>query len=68
MGFHKRFIDIKTIEVYLQRDNGLDNLFSADAFIFMDDLSHKIYKEYCDGVSIDEIKNNLEKNHDTRTV
>ena len=53
MSFNKRYVSIETIKAYY-KSNGLESfrvLFSEkiDAFIFMDELSSKIYKMYQNG-------------------
>jgi len=57
MGFNKRFVEKETIELYLKKNKSLSNLFKADALIFMDKVSSKVYEMYCSGTSDIEIKN-----------
>ena len=56
MGFNKRFIDINTINRYLEGKEKLDILFRADALIFMDDVASKVYKWYTNKLTDEEIK------------
>ncbi len=56
MGFNRRFIDIDTINRYLEGKEKLDVLFSADAFIFMDDTASKVYGWYVKKLTDEEIK------------
>ncbi len=52
-----------TINRYLNEGRSLDELFRADAFIFMDGLASDVYHWYDKGLTDDEIKNKLnEKN------
>lgn len=56
MGFNKRFLDKERIMVSLDNKEPLSKLFSADAFIFMDDFSSKIYEHFKKGAKDKEIK------------
>lgn len=59
MGFNKRFVDINKVNQYLNENKGLDSLFKADAFIFMDKQSSDVYKWYEQGLTEEEIKNKI---------
>lgn len=61
MGFNKRFVDKEIIEHYIKENKSFKVLFKADAFIFMDNLSSKVYEWYSSGKSDDEIKKNWEE-------
>ena len=65
MGFNKRFIDIDTINRYLDGKENLDVLFRADAFIFMDDMASKVYGWYDKKLSDEEIKLKIKELHDS---
>jgi|LakMenE18May11ns_1017448.scaffolds.fasta_scaffold9763499_2 hypothetical protein len=56
MGFNKRFIDIDTINRYLDGKESLDVLFKGDAFIFMDNTASKVYGWYTKKLTDKEIK------------
>lgn len=62
MGFNKKFINKETIKIYLNNGLGLKKLFDADAIIFLDKISSKVYYWFTEGVSEDEIKLKLNKN------
>lgn len=66
MGFNKRFVDTKVIDGYLSGGKTLDDLFRADAFIFMDDLASKVYRWYDKGLDENEIKLNIQKYHESK--
>lgn len=61
MGFNKRFIDKKILEFYIKENKSFSILFKADAFIFLDPLSSKVYDMYSSGTPEEEIKNKWEK-------
>jgi hypothetical protein len=68
MGFHRRYISEQTTLHYLYKYN-LDSLYGkADAIIFMDEFSSKVYKLYEKNLSEQEIittfnlKSNTTKN------
>jgi|LauGreDrversion4_2_1035121.scaffolds.fasta_scaffold117251_6 hypothetical protein len=65
MGFNKRFVDSKVINTYLERGKGFDDLFKADAFIFLDKMGSEVYKWYSKGLTDDEIKLNIQKYHES---
>ena len=65
MGFNKRFIDIDTINRYLDGKEKLDLLFKADAFIFMDDIASKVYGWYTKKLTDEEIKLKIKELHDS---
>jgi len=62
MGLNKKFINKETIKIYLNNGLGLKKLFDADAIIFLDKISSKVYYWFTEGVSEDEIKFKLNKN------
>ena len=62
MGLNKKFINKETIKIYLNNGLGLKKLFDADAIIFLDKISSKVYYWFIEGVSEDEIKFKLNKN------
>lgn len=59
MGFHRRYINSESLLNLLKTDGSLKRIFSADALIFIDDLSEKIYQLHIDGMSNKEILNKL---------
>lgn len=66
MGFNKRFVDTKVIESYLNGGRTLDELFRADAFIFLDKLASEVYRWYDRGLTEEEIKLNIQKYHESK--
>lgn len=56
MGFNTRYIDIEKILHFLDEKEPLSKLFSADAFIFLDELSSKVYVAFSNGESDYEIE------------
>jgi hypothetical protein len=62
MGLNKKFINKETIKIYLNNGLGLKKLFNADAIIFLNKISSKVYYWFTEGVSEDEIKFKLNKN------
>lgn len=60
MGFNKRFLDKERIMLSLDNKEPLSKLFSADAFIFMDDFSSKIYEHFKKGAKDKEIRKLIE--------
>ena len=68
MGFNKRYISEKMINEHISSQQSLEKLFNADAFIFTDEISNKVYKWFCDGLNIEDIKNNIKQYHESRTV
>ena len=56
MGFKSRFIDIDSINHYLEGNEKLDMLFKADSFIFMDETASKVYEWYIKKLTDEEIK------------
>ena len=60
MGFHKRFVSKDTIERHLKEGRSLDDLFKADAFIFMDGLASDVWRWYEKGLTDEEIKTQKE--------
>jgi hypothetical protein len=67
MGFNKRYISEKMINEYISSQQSLEKLFNADAFIFTDEISNKVYKWFCDGLTIDNIKDKINEYHESRT-
>ena len=56
MVFNKRFIGKNNIETFLNGGVTLKSLFKADALIFMDNESSKVFEWYNKGASEKEIK------------
>ena len=56
MGFNKRYIGKNNIETFLNGGVTLKSLFKADALIFMDNESSKVFEWYNKGASENEIK------------
>ena len=56
MGFNKRFIGKNNIKTFLNGGVTLKSLFKADALIFMDNESSKVFEWYNKGASEKEIK------------
>lgn len=56
MGFNKRYIDKDNIQTFLNGGVTLKTLFKADALIFMDDETSKVFEWYHKGISEEEIK------------
>jgi hypothetical protein len=67
MGFNKRFVDKNKIETYLKGGSTLEQLFKADALIFMDSLASEVYKLYSKGVSDEDIKLKILQINDNET-
>jgi len=61
MGFNKRFVSENTIKEYLEEKKPLKKLFSSDAFIFMDEVSSKVFDLYNKGLTDKEIEKILKK-------
>lgn len=59
MGFHKRYINSENLLNLLKNDESLKKIFNADALIFIDNLSEKIYQLHIEGMSNKEILNKL---------
>lgn len=57
MSFNKRFVDKERILETLSEQEPLSRLFSADAYIFLDDISSAVYDLYIKGISDKEIEN-----------
>ena len=57
MSFNKRFVDKERILETLSEQEPLSKLFSADAYIFLDDISSTVYDLYIKGISDKEIEN-----------
>jgi hypothetical protein len=55
MGFNKRFVKLEDIKEFLKNDYPLSKVFSADAIIFIDEVSTKIFKLHGNGISDKEI-------------
>jgi hypothetical protein len=67
MGFNKRFVEKELLERYFENNKPLKELFKADAFIFMDDISSKAYDYYCDGLSDELIKIKIKQYEDAKS-
>jgi hypothetical protein len=66
MGFNKRFVEKEIVEKYFEENKPLSKLFRADAFIFMDNYSSKVYDYYCDGLSDELIKIKIKEYEDNQ--
>jgi len=55
MGFNKRYVSIETIQNQIKNKKPLKELFKADAFIFTDKISTKVFQLVYDGVNEKEI-------------
>lgn len=66
MGFNKRIVEKERIEKYFEENKPLSKLFKADAFIFMDKYSSKVYDYYCDGLSDELIKIKIKEYEDNQ--
>jgi hypothetical protein len=66
MGFNKRFVEKELIENYFKQSKPLKELFKADAFIFMDNYSSKVYDYHCDGLSDELIKTKIQEYEDNQ--
>jgi|LakMenEpi03Aug12_release.lakeMendotaPanAssembly.Ray.scaffolds.fasta_scaffold07630_15 hypothetical protein len=60
MGFNKRIVTLENIKEFLKNEYSLSKVFSADALIFTDDASTKIFKLYEKGVEDKEILKMIE--------
>jgi len=67
MRLHKRFVSKDTIERHLKEGRSLDDLFKADAFIFMDGLASDVWRWYEKGLTDEEIKTKIKKQYDTKS-
>jgi hypothetical protein len=61
MGFNSRFVSENTIKEYLEEKKQLKKLFSSDAFIFMDEVSSKVFDLHRNGVQDKEIEKILKQ-------
>jgi hypothetical protein len=68
MGFNKRYISEKMMNEHISSQQSLEKLFNADAFIFTDEISNKVYKWFCDGITICNIKDKINEYHESRTI
>jgi hypothetical protein len=59
MGFHRRYINSESLLNLLKGDESLKKIFNADALIFIDNLSEKIYELHIEGLTNKEILNKL---------
>ena len=57
MGFNKRFVKIENVIQSIQNNYPLSKVFAADALIFTDDDSIKVFKLHEKGISDEEILN-----------
>lgn len=55
MGFNKRFVKIENVIQSIKNNHPLSVVFAADALIFTDDDSMKVFKLHQKGVSDEEI-------------
>jgi|LauGreDrversion4_2_1035121.scaffolds.fasta_scaffold12916_5 hypothetical protein len=55
MSFNTRFVDKEKILEKLKEKEPLSKLFSADAYIFVDDFSTKVFDLYVNGKTDKEI-------------
>lgn len=55
MGFNKRFVKLDNVKEFLKNDYPLSKVFSADAFIFTDEESTKVFKLHEKGIEDKEI-------------
>ena len=60
MVFNKRFLKLDNIKKFLNNDYPLSKVFSADALIFTDDASTKVFKLHEKGVEDKEILKMIE--------
>jgi hypothetical protein len=60
MGFNKRFVKLENVILFLKRDYPLFKVFGADALIFTDDESQRIFELYKKGVEDKEILRMIE--------
>lgn len=63
MGFHKRIIDKEIILKYFELNKPLKNLFKAEAIIFDDTLSSKVYELHEQGLTDNQIKIIINENN-----
>lgn len=59
MGFHRRYINSEILLNLLKGNEPLKRIFNADALIFSDNLSEKIYELHIEGLTNKEILNKL---------
>jgi hypothetical protein len=64
MGVNKRRISENMIKNCLSKQQSLKKLFNVDIIILTDTFSSNVYNWYCDGLSIDEIKNKIIENNE----
>jgi hypothetical protein len=55
MGFHRRIINSEVTKHNLEKDS-LENLYSSESLIFMDDMSSKVFELFKEGKNNQEIK------------
>ena len=63
MGFHKRIIDKKLIEKYLELKKPLKDLFKVDIIHFDDDISSKVFDLHEKGLTDNQIKIIINENN-----
>jgi hypothetical protein len=68
MGFNKKFISENMINEHIINQESLEELFNADAFIFTDNVSSRVYQLFCDGMSIDNITNEIKKYYESKSI
>ena len=56
MGFNKRFLDTPKIKEYVDNGYSFSDIFKADAIIFMDNFSSKLFKFYNEGYTDKQLK------------
>jgi transcriptional regulator len=62
MGFHRRIINNSVTISYLEK-NKLDELYSSESLIFMDEISSKVFELFKNGLNTEEIKNKIYENN-----
>jgi hypothetical protein len=62
MGFHRRIINNSVTLSYLE-NNKLDELYSSESLIFMDEISSEVFELFKKGLNVEEIKNKIYENN-----
>lgn len=62
MGFNKKYVTKESIERQIKLKKPLKELFRADGFIFIDELSTKVYEMICNGYSDEQVVEFFTKN------
>lgn len=60
MGFHRRIINEKVTQAYIDSNN-LELLYSSEALIFTDEFSSKAFEFFKEGMSYDQINTQIKK-------